>query len=245
MSEIKKIALKNFENISKVSGIDMSKINKFIQSAVSYIWFIPNEFSGPLGAEWIEDPTNDGTYEVTGGQLVTTQSGGQFAIVYQTFEDPFFDIWTKFSVTNTGLSGVYNRYNVGNFAIWSPPYEDWNYPTVDLYLQYNYGTATEYSLAIYVQEEMETGFREDPYIPDGFDIYNPEIYLRIKYTVGDFVRIYWSQGGEWVEIDTGVNIIPSQSKHVILQGFGSISPVNNTVSFDFIRKHNEIPFVPE
>lgn len=223
-------------DISNIMGVPLA----------GWIHFIPNEFSGPLGAEWIEDPTNDGAYEITGGQLVTTQSLQQYTNIYQVFEDPSFDIWTKFSVSNTSLSGSYNHYNVGGIYMFPPPFEAWTeYPSLYLYLQYNYDTATEYSLAIFVLESVDSEFDEDPYIPDGFDIYNPEIYFRIKYEVGDFVRVYWSQGGEWVEIDTGVNLVLPKRKLAIISGFCNQSPVDNTTSFDFIRKHDEIPFEPE
>lgn len=233
---ISKIHESDLENITNIMGVPLA----------GWIHFIPNEFSGPLGAEWVDDPTNNGTYEVAGGQLVTTQSGTDFINIYQVFEDPSFDIWTKFNVTNTSLSGVYNRYNVGGIFMFPPPFEEWTiYPGLGLYLQYNYDTATEYSLAIYLDENPDSSFAADPYTPDGFDIYNPEIYFRIKYEVGDFVRVYWSQGGEWIEINTGVNVVLPKRKLTVLSGFCNQSPVNNTTSFDFIRKHDEIPFEPE
>lgn len=248
MADISKINNANLNNTLSLGGASIIKIVKINGVQLSaggapvHRMFIPNEFDGPLGAEWIEDPTNTGSFAAVGGHLVITQTDDEFVNIYQIFEDASFDIWTKINVSNTSLSGVPNRYNIGGISMFGTPYDEWSYPGASMYLQYNFGEADYYSLAIYAAEDVDNDFIEETYVPGGFDTDNSEVYFRIKYEVGDKLRLYWSQGGEWSEIDTGLEMVPTSEKFVVLSGMSNDSPVDNTASFDFIRKHNEIPF---
>jgi hypothetical protein len=212
--------------------VNISNLNRYPMGSPPL--FAPDEFvAPPLGSQWIATVDEADSYTINHGLIINTDSNGSF--FSQEIYNAEFDFWCK--ITLDGLNPQWNDY--GNIFIASENSTSWY---TDFYFQRN--VDEENSLAYYIGIDGGNIASGDPYDP-GINQSIPYMYLRIKYTLGDKIRIYWSQGSEWKEITYVGSVIPSTPKKITWVSAASWNGGDpHEVIFSYVRDHNLIPLEP-